>query len=1086
MTAAPYLVTLALVTLAVIVGSYRTRGARAAAWTALVVAPACALVAWWLRSPHAALEGVFRWRMPWMLALTGVAALFVALRAGHLPRTMAPWRRTIFWALGVTSLFALTLAAAAPEWGHRTDRLTVVFAVDRSRSMDLVASASPRVRHMERAAVTRMRPFDQIARVVFGAEAATEDPARPRNAPASAQEVSVSRDGSDLAAGLRRALAEIGDESTGRVVLVTDGAANRGDTLAAAAAAAAAGVPVDVVPMRSAVRRNLRVESARGPSLADENEAFDLRVVTRSTVAADVDVRVLIDGQVAQRGSARVAAGEDVITLHQTAPAAGLHRYEVELIPRDPSVDQVLEDDRAGLFLRVRGPSSVLVLEGDPGASAPLARALRENGGFRVLERGQNGFPQDLAELASFDLVVLSDVPARALSPDQLEQLRAYVRDLGGGLWLMGGDRSLGPGGYSRTPVEEISPVSFDLRQERRRASLAEVISIDYSGSMTAQVGGFTKIQLANEAAARSAMLLGPGDRLGVAHVDTETRWTVRLGPIQDLQLVATRIRAVTAGGGGIIVPTAIHDAYASLRAETTNLKHLLLFADGDDAEEMPGCAATVAEAYREGITTSVVSLGRGVDTAELERLAREGHGRFYLVEDALRLPTVFAQETILASRASIREERFRVRPLAPDVVTQGVAFGSSPPLRGYVVTIPKPRASVLLTGPEDDPILATWQVGVGHVAAFTSDAKDRWGAEWLNWSGASQLWVALGRSLVRRDDSLVRVEADTTGGVLHVRASANGRDGHADSLRRLTARVTGPDGRARELPLDPTGAGTYSADLALAQPGAWVVSVRDDTMGAIVATTGALLLAGEELRPPTDATLLERVAVITGGRVTYNPADVFDHRVGLHRAYTPLAPWLLLIGLAGLVLSVASRRIGMPESVARWLGKVLPGTEVAPNVVASGARRAAEASLAGGALEALLAKRRPVSAPSLLAPILARLKRAPSDRPDATVPAALTVTFAPPPEAPRAAPSAAGPSQPPSIAAMLARKQKLSERPPPVASVPPPRSLRPPRPSTSPPPAGPHTRSIAPPPGESAVGALLEKRRSRRPPGAE
>ena len=59
----------------------------------------------------------------------------------------------------------------------------------------------------------------------------------------------------------------------------------------------------------------------------------------------------------------------------------------------------------------------------------------------------------------------------------------------------------MGPGGFSKTPIEEISPVSFDLKQDRRRGSLAEVIGIDISGSMAASAGSHTKLELANEAA---------------------------------------------------------------------------------------------------------------------------------------------------------------------------------------------------------------------------------------------------------------------------------------------------------------------------------------------------------------------------------------------------------------------------------------------------------------------------------------------------------------------------------------------------------------------------------------------------------
>ena len=173
-----------------------------------------------------------------------------------------------------------------------------------------------------------------------------------------------------------------------------------------------------------------------------------------------------------------------------------------------------------------------------------------------------------MGELAAFDLVVLSDVRASDLSGGQIAALAAYARDLGGGLLLMGGDRSMGPGGYARTPLEEVSPVAFDLRQDRRRASLAEVIAIDYSGSMGAVVGGHTKLELANEAAARSASLLGPGDRLGVAHVDTEVRWTVPMGGRSTTRRRwATASVASASAGEGIFTDVALERRLPGARA---------------------------------------------------------------------------------------------------------------------------------------------------------------------------------------------------------------------------------------------------------------------------------------------------------------------------------------------------------------------------------------------------------------------------------------------------------------------------------------------------------------------------------------
>jgi uncharacterized membrane protein len=525
--------------------------------------------------------------------------------------------------------------------------------------------------------------------------------------------------------------------------------------------------------------------------------------------------------------------------------------------------------------------------------------------------------------MASYDLVVLGDIPAPDLAPVQLEALASYVRDLGGGLLLTGGDRSLGPGGYSHTPIEEISPVSFDLKQERRRASLAEVIGIDISGSMAMTVGGHTKLELANEGAVQSSALLGPGDHLGVEHVDTAVNWSVPLAPVADKKAIERAIRAVSPGGGGIFVDVTLRDAYVALAKAPVNLKHVLLFADGADAENITAeVQAQVSDALRRGISTSVVALGQGSDVPALEEISRRGGGRFYIVEDAARLPAVFTQETILASRSAIVEEPFRVALGAGSPVTAGVDFGRAPPLGGYVVTIPKSRASVMLTGPEQDPVLAHWPVGVGRAATFTSDLKDRWGAEWTRWEGAARLVAQLGRDLSRlEDDANVRLSAEAAAGQLALRADVTDDDGHTQSFRRLKVVVSGPAGYRREVPLEAVGPGAYGISLPLDRPGAYVAVALDEMSGKPVATTGAVLTAAEELRATgTDFALLGQIAELTGGKRRDTLAGIFADRAGRRFAYTDLTSLLLVIAAAALLLAVASRRLALPEAVERWV----------------------------------------------------------------------------------------------------------------------------------------------------------------------
>src|SRR6185437_10541097 len=193
----------------------------------------------------------------------------------------------------------------------------IIMMVDRSRSIDLVPMADARVASELRLAEKGMHDDDRIGTVAFASEALVEDPPRPKSDLPPPQRVTLGRDGTNLEAAVRRALAELPADTASRLVLMSDGVQTRGDVLAAAAAAVAADVPIDVVPLDQKSFDDVRVVSVRAPSHADEGEAIDLRVVTASTKEADLEVRIKRDGDVIQTGKLHVAAGEDVLRLRE-------------------------------------------------------------------------------------------------------------------------------------------------------------------------------------------------------------------------------------------------------------------------------------------------------------------------------------------------------------------------------------------------------------------------------------------------------------------------------------------------------------------------------------------------------------------------------------------------------------------------------------------------------------------------------------------------------------------------------------------------------------------------------------------------
>ncbi|MCA9610742.1 MAG: VWA domain-containing protein, partial [Myxococcales bacterium] len=546
---------------------------------------------------------------------------------------------------------------------------------------------------------------------------------------------------------------------------------------------------------------------------------------------------------------------------------------------------------------------------------------------------GVERVPADLAEMATYDLIVLSDLNARAFTEAQMMALASYVRDLGGGLLMAGARDAFGLGGYSFTPIEEVLPATFDLRRRRDRASLAMVIAIDKSGSMGMEAApGTTKLDLANEAAARSAMLLSPLDRVAVAHVDTEVSWTQPMTAVDDPARIAGAVRAAEPGGGGILVDITLEASYDVLEGQPTQLKHLLLFSDGFDSEDMTDARSLVRGAASRGITTSVVSMGNGPDTPELEQLSRLGGGRFYIVDDLSELPRIFTQETIAASRAALVDRAFHATLGEPSAATRGIDFSSAPALGGHAVVNARPRASVLLGATEDDPLLLVHQHGVGRSAVFTTDLGAAWGRPWLTWDGYAALFGQLGRSLARspeRRDAQIGVTLE--GGRGQIRVEAVDELGRVRNYLDLSATIAGPGGRSSEVALTQTASGRYEASFDADAPGPYLVTVRERGEG-LVGSAGVVRPRGDELRGEgTDHALLAQVAALTGGEVREGSLDaVFTNRPPAVYAYAPAWRELVAAAMLCMLLSVALRRLVLPRRLAKGAAVVEGATKLA------------------------------------------------------------------------------------------------------------------------------------------------------------
>ena len=387
----------------------------------------------------------------------------------------------------------------------------------------------------------------------------------------------------------------------------------------------------------------------------------------------------------------------------------------------------------------------MLLVESDVEQAKHLTWALEEQN-MQVDVRPPRGAPDNLAELQNYDLCILSNVPATALSLRQMEVARTYVQDLGGGLVMLGGDQSFGLGGYYKTSLEEILPVRSDFEKEKEKPSLALMLVIDKSGSM-----GGEKIEMAKEAARAAVELLGPSDKVGVLAFEGENFWVSEMHSSSDKGFVLDRIASLEAGGGTVMAP-AMEEAHETLRSTVAKLKHVIILTDGVSA---PGDFEGIAQAMTaDRITCSTVAIGGEADQSLLEEIARLGNGRSYVADDPGQVPQIFAKETVTASKSAINEQPFAPSVVRSTQVLSEIRLDEAPFLLGYVVTRPKPTAEVILATESGDPLLAWWRYGLGVTVAFTSDAKARWAAEWISWPQFGQFWAQVVRHALRKSEA--------------------------------------------------------------------------------------------------------------------------------------------------------------------------------------------------------------------------------------------------------------------------------------------------------------------------------------------
>ena len=829
---------------------------------------------------------------------------------GQFRRGQGGLRSQLILALRMLLVTLLVLALSVPAVRYTVNRQAVVFVADLSAS---VQQQRTQVEEFVKQAMEARGSDDKAGVVAFGRDALVEWPVTKEGGFGEFQS-EVRDDNTDLAEGLRLAAALLPADARRRIVVISDGQENLGDAVEQARFLRAQGIQVDVAPLEGPSGPEVLVASVVAPSSSNTGERVPVEVTVGSTREANASLQVSVDGAVVATRQVALEVGETRFAFDVGIDRPGFHTVSVTVYSE---ADTRFQNNRADAFVNAQGPPTILVTEHRKGAGTNISQALGATG-LQVEVMPTTLFPESLEELGRYSGVVLVDVPAESLGQGKMEVIRAAVRDLGKGLLVVGGAHSFTMGEYRDTPLEEILPVTSEVPEREEKGKVALGLVIDKSGSMSgAGSDGVAKVEMAKEAARLSLEELEPYDLAGVVAFDASSWWLVPIGEIgteSHLKGMQDSIGTLKADGGTDIY-SALGTAYEGLANSPAPRRHMVLLTDGISQS---GNYLWLLSAMKEDeITLSTIAVGLDVDLGLLEWLAEEGGGRFYFTDRARDIPQILTKETRLAARHAIVEEPTKPLLAGSSPVLRATG-GEFPTLGGYVATLPRNTARVVLVSPRGDPLLAQWQHGLGRSIAWTSDSEGRWTSTLNAWERVPAFWAALVDWTLPPDEETFQVKGDVKAGLATVVV-----EGEVPENSLLSARIVGPQLDVMKVPLPATALGRFEAEFPANDQGSYLLQiVEEGSQGGLrSAVTGLVAPYSPEYKVlESRPDLLKRLAAITNGQILNNPSESFGPGLPPAHGDVPLTWWLLMAAVLLLPLDVAFRRLNLSlTEVTAW-----------------------------------------------------------------------------------------------------------------------------------------------------------------------
>ncbi|MBE5925325.1 MAG: VWA domain-containing protein [Lachnospiraceae bacterium] len=699
------------------------------------------------------------------------------------------------------------------------------------------------------------------------------------------------------------------DGATKRLILITDGCENEGNINLAAANVANNDVKLYSIEMENSVTgsEEVYIDGLDTPSVIHAGDHYNVTVTVMSNVETDATL-FLYSGRISKgQKEIHLTKGSNRFVFEDVGEEGTIAQYKAVI---EPNNDTIKVNNTYVSFSQIEAQPKVLLIEGKTGNAFEFEKILTAaNIGYDTMT--PNSVPITLSQLNAYKAVITLDVYYDDLRQGFAQVLESYVKDYSGGYICVGGDNSYALGRYRNTELEEILPVNMDLEGEKEIPKMAMVMVIDQSGSMSSpseENTSVTGLDLAKQAAVSAVSEIREDDEVGVLAFDDMYNWTVPIKKVGNGDDVCDAISTIGYGGGTSIYP-ALREAYEQIAKSDAKLKHIILLTDGQDYFQ--GYEDLYDKINAAGITVSTVAVGSESDRTLLDSIANACGGRSYYTDINNSIPRIFAKEVYLSAKTYLINEEFYPTITSDNEVLSEVFDEGSPALLGYIAANPKPRADVVLTSDRGDPILSTWQCGLGRTVAWNSDATGEWTAAFSQWENYPMFWSNI----------IHYVIADNDFGDDNVEVFGEGRTAKVvyetpeyGKNTTVTAVISNEQGESKEVTLEPTKPGRYEATIDSDEIGIYNINLRKKEKDEITNnynTAFANQYSPEYKFYENDGELERFVKQVNGTSLKLED-NVWSEAAKKVNTKHPITNLLIILSMLLLIFDIIARRFSM------------------------------------------------------------------------------------------------------------------------------------------------------------------------------